>query len=327
MQISTTIETWPLKSAFRISGHVIESVKVVVVTAQEGGMSGRGEACGVSYRGETAEGMVAQIAEIAHRHAHGLTRETTQTLLPAGGARNALDCALWELEARQQRRPVWQLAGLNPPRALLTTFTVGADAPATMAGRARAYTGARAIKIKLIGDELDTARIRAVREACPNAWLGVDANQGFTVEGLRTLLPELVAANVQLLEQPFPIGREADMDKFVSPIPTAADESVQTAADLPHLVGRFDVINIKLDKSGGLTHALHMAQAAQRLGLRLMVGNMIGTSWAMASAFIVGQSCDIVDLDGPLLLSSDRQPPVRYHDGYIDCPDAVWGTP
>lgn len=327
MQMNVKIETWPLKTPFRITGHVITSIDVVVVNLHVNGCLGRGEAAGVPYRNDTPQRMVAQLEEIAARPGEKLTRASVQELLPPGGARNALDCALWELEARKQGNPVWQLAGLDPPRALQTTCTVGADAPDVMAERARAYRGASAVKIKLIGDEIDAQRVRAVRKACPRAWLGVDANQGYTPERLQALLPELVAADVQLLEQPFRIGSESDMDGLHCPIPVAADESVQTLEDLPGLVGRFDVINIKLDKCGGLTHALRMAREARRLGFQLMVGNMIGTSWAMASAFIVGQGCEIVDLDGPLLLAADRQPAVRYRDGHIECPDEVWGAP
>jgi L-alanine-DL-glutamate epimerase-like enolase superfamily enzyme len=327
MEINVNIETWPLKTPFRITGHVITSVDVVVVKLQENGYTGRGEACGVAYRNDTPQRMVAQLLEITARPGEELTRESVQERLPAGGARNALDCALWELEARKQGRPVWQLAGLDSPRPLRTTCTVGADMPDVMAERARAYRGASAVKIKLTGDEIDAERVRAVRKACPQAWLGVDANQGFTPAGLQLLLPDLVAADVQLIEQPFSIGRESDMDGLDCPIPLAADESVQTLEDLPQLVGRFEVINIKLDKCGGLTHALRMAQEARRMGFRLMVGNMIGTSWAMASAYIVGQACEIVDLDGPLLLAADRQPAVSYRDGNIECPDEVWGAP
>jgi L-Ala-D/L-Glu epimerase len=329
-QLSAEREAWPLARPFRISGNVFHSLDVVVVTLHDRGKVGRGEACGVGYRNDTASRMMAQLTEIAALPGDNpLTRASVQKLLPAGGARNALDCAAWELEARQRGCSVWQLAGVCEPRRLLTTFTVGADEPDAMAERARSYAGARAVKVKLTGDDIgiDIERVRAVRNACPNVWLGVDANQGYCRERLLRLMPELVAADVQLLEQPLAVGREAEMEGLDSPIPVAADESVQTIEDLPRLVGRFDVINIKLDKCGGLTHALRMAHEARRLGFKLMVGNMLGTSWAMASAFVVGQWCEIVDLDGPLFFSSDRQPAVAYRDGYIECPDEVWGGP
>jgi L-alanine-DL-glutamate epimerase-like enolase superfamily enzyme len=196
-----------------------------------------------------------------------------------------------------------------------------------MAEGARKYSGAKAIKIKLTGSfELDIERVRAIREARPDVWLGVDANQGFD----RSVLPALVQAmarhNVSLIEQPLPRGREADLEGFDSPIPIAADESVLGLADVPGLVGRFQVVNIKLDKCGGLTEALLMAKEARRLNLGVMVGNMVGTSLAMAPAFILGQFCDYVDLDGPTFLKEDRVPGVQYKDGEIWCPDEVWGS-
>jgi L-alanine-DL-glutamate epimerase-like enolase superfamily enzyme len=195
-----------------------------------------------------------------------------------------------------------------------------------MARDAISYVEARAIKLKLIGDGSDADRVGAVRAARPDVWLGVDANQGLDRPGLEALLPALVEAEVALLEQPVPVGADASLDGLASPIPIAADESAQTLADLETLVGRYDVINIKLDKCGGLTEALALAHAARDLGLSVMVGNMCGTSLAMAPAFVVGQLCDIVDLDGPLLLARDRHVAVSYKDGQIDCPRGLWGS-
>jgi L-Ala-D/L-Glu epimerase len=249
-----------------------------------------------------------------------------QRLLPNGGARNALDCALWDLEAKLTGRAAWQIAGMDAPRALLTTFTVSAKHPDRMAAEARRYADAKAIKLKLTGESVDADRVRAVRAARPDVWLGVDANQGFTRAVLESLMPVLTEAGVALIEQPFRVGQERELDGLSSPIAVAADESVQDGADLPALVGRFDVVNIKLDKCGGLTEGLAMARVARQLGLRVMVGNMAGTSLAMAPSFLVGQSCDVVDLDGPALLSSDRPIPVSYEDGMIFCPDALWGA-
>jgi len=195
-----------------------------------------------------------------------------------------------------------------------------------MAKGARDYAGARAIKIKLTGEAaLDLARVEAVRRARPDAWLGVDANQGYERRDLEWLVEELLAQRVALLEQPLARGREADLEGYKSPIPIAADESALTLADVPGLVGRFDVVNIKLDKCGGLTEGLAMAAEARRLGLGVMVGNMVGTSLAMAPAFILGQLCDFVDLDGPTFLTSDRSPGVAYRDGTIMCGEEVWG--
>jgi L-alanine-DL-glutamate epimerase-like enolase superfamily enzyme len=196
-----------------------------------------------------------------------------------------------------------------------------------MAERASKYTQARALKLKLTGElELDSARVRAVRQARPGTWLGVDANQGYEIGALDALMEVLVAADVALLEQPLKRGREADLDGYTSPIPIAADESCLTLAEVPALAGRFDVVNIKLDKCGGLTEALAMAHEARRLGLSVMVGNMVGTSLAMAPAFVVGQLCDIVDLDGPTFLAQDREPSIVYDAGEVWSGPNVWGS-
>lgn len=326
MKLHTEIERWPLRTAFRISGYTFTSIDVLVASIEKDGVIGRGEAAGVYYRNETAASLLKQIEPLRARIEAGITRDCLQKLLPAGGARNALDCALWELESRSFGRPVWELVGLAPPRPLLTTFTCGAEEPSVMVATAQSYSGARAIKLKLTGDPVDEDRVRAVREALPHVWLGVDANQGFTRATLERLMPVLVDARVSLIEQPLPIGQEAQLDGFASPIPLAADESVQGLADLPGLTGRFDVINMKLDKCGGLTEGLAMARRARELGLETMVGNMIGTSLAMAPAFLVGQLCSVVDLDGVALLASDRPAGVRYGDGFVSCPAGLWGA-
>ncbi|HEY4970051.1 MAG TPA: enolase C-terminal domain-like protein, partial [Steroidobacteraceae bacterium] len=239
--------------------------------------------------------------------------------------RNALDCALWDLEAKLTGRPAWQIAGLERPQRLLTTLTCGAETPEKMAATALGYAQARAIKLKLTGEPVDAERVRAVREARQDVWLGVDANQGFTREFLQWIMPVLVETRVQLIEQPFPIGQESLLDGFQSSIPMAADESVQSLADIAGLVGRFSVANIKLDKCGGLTEGLEMARASRELGLDVMVGNMLGTSLAMAPAFLVGQLCNIVDLDGPVSLKADRAITVDYTEGFIRCPEMLWG--
>jgi L-alanine-DL-glutamate epimerase-like enolase superfamily enzyme len=196
-----------------------------------------------------------------------------------------------------------------------------------MAAGARHYRDAKAIKLKLTGEPQDANRVSAVRDARPDVWLGVDANQGFTRPFLETLIPVLVAANVALIEQPYPVGQESLLDGFASPIPIAADESAQCFADLASLVGRFQTVNIKLDKCGGLTEGLAMAREAARLGLEVMVGNMLGTSLAMAPSFLLGQLCSVVDLDGPIFLAEDRTPAVCYRDGMIECPEVLWGAP
>jgi L-alanine-DL-glutamate epimerase-like enolase superfamily enzyme len=326
LKLTVAVERLGFSAPFRIAGFLFEHQDAVVVTVEDGSNRGRGEACGVYYLNDNAEQMVAALE--GHRAAveAGIDRASLQQLLPAGGARNALDCALWELDARRTGKPVWELAGLDPPRPLITTFTLGADAPPVMAEGARKWAEAQALKVKLTGDlELDIARVRAVREARPEVWLGVDANQAYTLAGLGSLIGALLEAQVIQIEQPLARGREADLDNFDSPIPLVADESALGVADVAGLVGRFDLVNIKLDKCGGLTEALAMAREARRLDLGVMVGNMMGSSLAMAPSFIVGQLCDVVDLDGPTFLSHDRVPGVTYSHGMIWVDEAVWG--
>lgn len=326
VRMMTAVERLPLKAPFRISGYVFEGFDVIVVTLDDGSHRGRGEGAGAYYLGETAETMLAALEP--HRAAieQGASRAELQTLLPPGGARNAVDCAMWELEAARTGLPAWRIAGIDPPRPLVTTFTLSADDPAAVEAGARRYASAQAIKLKLSGEpDLDAARVAAVRRVRPDVWLGVDANQGYRRDGLERLIALLVDNRVSLLEQPLPRGAEAELEGLRSPVPIAADESVLSLADVDGLVGRFDVVNIKLDKCGGLTEALAMAHRARALGLQVMVGNMISTSLAMAPAFVVGQLCDVVDLDGPTFLERDREPSVSYlDDGTIWCDETVW---
>lgn len=327
LRLQHRVETLQLSEPFRISGYVFEAMDVMVVELDDGEHRGRGEGAGVYYTGDDAPGMVEQIE--AHHDALEAcsSRLGLRDILPAGGARNAVDCAMWELEAKRAGKTAWQLAGLDEPHPLVTTFTIGADSIDRMAAKALQYAGARAIKIKLTGElELDIARVKAVRETRPDVWIGVDANQGFTIDSLQALVAAMADCKVSLVEQPLARGREADLDGFASAIPLAADESALTLDDVPGLVGRFDVVNIKLDKCGGLTEALMIADAARRHGLAVMVGNMVGTSLAMAPAFILGQQCEIVDLDGPTFLKRDRSPGAIYENGMIRCPDDIWGS-
>jgi len=316
----------PFKVPFRISGYVFTESPVTVVTLSDGQSIGRGEAAGVYYLKDTPETMLATLEE--HRAAieSGPSREELRSLLPPGGARNAVDCALWELESKRTRTPAWKLAGISSPRPLLTTFTVSANDPVAMAAGAKNFAQARAIKLKLTGEvDLDIERVRAVRAARPEVWLGVDANQGYNRTTLEKLLPVLHEVRVSLLEQPCARGREAELDGIDHSIPIAADESVLGLDEVEGLPDRFDVVNIKLDKCGGLTEGLLISQRARSLGMKVMVGNMIGTSLAMAPAFILGQHCDVVDLDGPVFLQRDCKPGVRYEGGYVICDDNVWG--
>jgi L-alanine-DL-glutamate epimerase-like enolase superfamily enzyme len=256
----------------------------------------------------------------------GVSREELRALLPPCGARNALDAALWELESFQQGKPIWQLAGLPLPKPLITTFTIGADPPNEVLATLDDYASAKSIKIKLDGDvDGDSERVSLVRELRPGVWLMVDANQGYDRDRLERLLPVLVSADVAILEQPCKRGSEAELDGLDSSIPIAADESLLGLEELPALVGRFQVANIKLDKCGGLTEALLMEKQARRLGLKVMVGNMGGSSLAAAPAFLFGQLCDYADLDGPKFIRADLLEHVSYQDGRIHCPPNVWG--
>ncbi len=318
-------ERWPLATPLRDGGGLLSELEVVVVTLRQQAYVGRGEAAGVHYHGEDARSMVEQIESVRERVERGVTRSELLEVLPPGGARNALDCALWEIEAARVGRAAWQLAGLPAPRALLTTYTIGADSPEAMASQARSFASARAIKLKLLGDPLDFERVRAVRAARPDCWLCVDANESFTPRFFARILPALLDARVQLIEQPFPAGKDALLDQVRCSIPIAADESAQDANDLLRLRGRYACVNIKLDKCGGLTAALEMARQARDLNLDIMVGCMAGTTLAMAPAFLVGQLARIVDLDGPVLLRDDRPPAAVYENGTLWCPQAAWG--
>jgi L-alanine-DL-glutamate epimerase-like enolase superfamily enzyme len=327
MQLSVARERIPLSEPFKITGYTFTDVAVVVARVGDRGAQGEGEAAGVYYLDDGPDRMCAAIEHVRHDIEAGIDRESLRRLLPPGGARNALDCALWDLEAKRLRQPVWRIAGLERPRALLTTFTIPANEPGAMAAKAVAYVQAKSLKLKLTGEPaLDGERMRAVRRARPDAWLGVDANQGFTPATLTALMPDLVACHVKLVEQPFARGREDGLDGFRCPIPVAADESVQGLAEIEPLVGRFDMVNIKLDKCGGLTEGLAMAAEARRLGLGVMVGNMVGSSLAMAPAWILGQLCDINDLDGTLFIARDRDVTMKFENGQVSYPDQGWGA-
>lgn len=328
MQLAVTRDHLPLSAPFTITGYTFTEMTVVVARLRDGNAAGEGEAAGVYYFNDDADHMCGAIEGVRREIETGIDREALRQLLPPGGARNALDCALWDLEAKRARQPAWRLAGLEPPKPLTTTFTIPANDPGTMAAKAVEYAQARSLKLKLTGDPaLDAARVRAVRKARPDTWLGVDANQGFDANSLEALMPALVACKVKLVEQPFARGREAQLEGLRCPIPVAADESVQGLADIEPMVGRCDIINIKLDKCGGLTEGLAMAAEARRLGLGVMVGNMVGTSLAMAPAWLLGQLCDLADLDGTLFITQDRDPAMVFENGRVSYPARGWGSP
>jgi L-alanine-DL-glutamate epimerase-like enolase superfamily enzyme len=324
-----TVEKAEIRFAepFRITGYVFESMPSIVARIADGSVTGRGEAAGVYYLGDDQDRMLATIEEVRPEIESGLSRDRLQQLLPACGARNALDCALWELDSRLANVPVWKLAGVPRPRPLVTTFTLPADDPAVLSAKVAKLAFAKAIKLKLDGNaDLDRERIAVVRGARPDAWLAVDANQGFVPADLDKLGAAARDYSVSLIEQPLKRGEDSGLQGWRPGVPVAADESILDLDELEQLGHYFDVINIKLDKCGGLTEALTMARAARMFGKQVMVGNMGGSTLAMAPGFVLGQICDVVDLDGPYGLADDPLAGEIYRDGMIYVPETLWGA-
>jgi L-Ala-D/L-Glu epimerase len=323
--LSVRSERWPIAGAFTISRGSKTEAEVVVAELAEGGICGRGECVPYARYGETVAGVAAAIAALAEDVACGLGRAELQRALPAGAARNALDCAFIDLEAKRSGRPAYECLGLDPPRPQLTAYTISLTTPDAMAAAAAAASARPLLKVKLGGDG-DPNRIAAVRRAAPRAELIVDANEGWRAENLAANLAACAAAGVTLVEQPLPAADDAALATIARPIPVCADESVHDRGSLAVLVGKYDAVNIKLDKAGGLTEALALAAAAETMGFALMVGCMISTSLAIAPALLVAQHARVVDLDGPLLLAQDRLHGMRFA-GSIVHPAAreLWG--
>lgn len=322
-RIDVDVERWPIDGAFVISRGARTEAVVVVATVEESGVKGRGECVPYSRYGETVEGVCAQIGglDIA-----SLDRQSLRSALPAGAARNAVDCALWDLEARQQAATAAAIAGLAAPKPVLTCYTLSLDTPAAMAARARAVGHLPLLKLKLGGGLEDGERMRAVRAARPDARLVADANEAWSPDDLMPLLAIATETGIEVIEQPLPASADAMLAAIPHAVPLCADESVHATMDLEAIAGRYDAVNIKLDKAGGLTEALAMQARARALGLKLMVGCMVSTSLAMAPAFLLAQDADWVDLDGPLLLARDRIPGITYRDGWMSPPPpGLWG--
>jgi L-alanine-DL-glutamate epimerase-like enolase superfamily enzyme len=316
-------ESWAMKVPFRITGHVFTEARVLHVKVLENGCQGRGEASGVYYLDETPDSMLAQAEAVRPALERGADREALRDLLPAGGARNAIDCALWDLEAKLSGQSIWELTGIQP-RETITVNTVGIDTIPRMAAAAQALDTPK-IKVKLDGD-VPLERITAVREARPDAEIVVDVNQGWTFEQLVDLAPRFRELGVAMIEQPLPRGGDAALEGYRPPIPLCADESCLYTKEFDQAARRYQMINIKLDKTGGLTEALDLAALAQAEGIGLMVGNMVGTSLAMAPGFVIAQLCRFVDLDGALFLKQDREHPMAFHSGVIAPPSPeLWG--
>ncbi|WIX34882.1 dipeptide epimerase [Salinicola sp. JS01] len=314
-----------LAERFTISRGARSEARVVTVSLSDAGHVGHGECVPYAHYGESVASVIAQIESLREALASGLDREALQTRLPAGAARNAVDCALWDLEAKRRAMPVWALAGLAPPQVQVCAYTLSLDTPAAMRDKARCHAERPLLKIKL-GGEGDLERLRAVREGAPRARLIVDANEGWDLPTYQRLAPRLVELGIEMVEQPLPAADDASLAQIERRLPVCADEACHDRSSLAALVGRYDLINIKLDKSGGLTEALALKREAQALGFGVMVGCMVGSSLSMAPALLVAQGAAVVDLDGPLLLARDRDPGLHYDAmGVHPAPPALWG--
>jgi L-alanine-DL-glutamate epimerase-like enolase superfamily enzyme len=317
-------KNWPLHKPFKISREVATHAETIICEISDGEHRGRGEAAGVSYAGETIQSITAQIEAIVDEVADGLGLEDLQSLLAPGGARNAVDCALWDLEAKRAGRTVWEMIGWEP-KAVTTVYTVGIDEPEDMEKDAAAHADQPIIKVKVgIGDPL--AQIAAIRTGAPDSAIVIDANQAWSIEDLERYTSPLKDLGVEMIEQPMHAGDDEALRGYVSSLPLCADESCATSADLERLQGLYSMVNIKLDKTGGLTEALKLANMAEDMGFELMVGNMLGSSLAMAPSFVIAQRCRYVDIDGPLLQAEDCDHAMHYERGRVDVfgPE-LWG--
>ncbi len=321
MKADVTPESFRLAEVFTISRGSRTEAQVLTVSMTDGQYHGRGECVPYARYGETMDSVAAQIAALSD----DVNRAALQELLPAGAARNAVDCAMWDLEAKAAGQRVWDLADLSAPEPLVTAYTLSLAAPDAMRAAAAKHAQRPLLKIKL-GGEGDMARLEAVRAGAPSTDIIVDANEGWTADTYSELAPHLVRLGVKLVEQPLPAGDDDLLAEIDRPLPVCADESCHDRASLPDLKGKYDMVNIKLDKTGGLTEALALRDVARAEGYGVMVGCMVGTSLAMAPAVLLAQGADVVDLDGPLLLAEDRVPPLTYEGSHVHPPtSALWG--
>jgi len=317
-------QSWPLDKPFRISRGARTEARVVVVTVTDGQHIGRGEAVPIRRYNQSPASVLAQIESIKSRQC--LDRQQIQKLLPAGAARNALDCAFWDLEAKISGKRAWELANIPLAPEVKTSFTISLDTPAAMAAVAKVHATAPILKLKLGGDDPDLARVKAVREAAPAARLLIDANESWTSDHYCKVAPALCQFGIELIEQPFPADADEVLETLDHPVPVCADEGCHTTADLPRLKNRYEMVNIKLDKSGGLTEAMLLTERAREAGFKLLIGCMVCTSLGIAPARLLASAADYVDLDGPLLLAGDRHHAVSYDNGRIGIPPReLWG--
>ncbi|MBB5755050.1 N-acetyl-D-Glu racemase DgcA [Prosthecomicrobium pneumaticum] len=324
-RVSVTIERFPIAGRFTIARGSRTEAVVVVATIEADGVTGRGECVPYARYGESVEGVAAAILAETEGLAAGLDRETLRRVMPPGAARNAIDCALFDLEAKTSGRPAAEIAGIAPPRPLVTAYTLSLDTPEAMETAALAAADRPLLKVKL-GGAGDPERIRAVRRGAPKARLIADANEAWTIADFAQNMAACAAADVELIEQPLPAAEDAALADLARPVPVCADESLHVGGDLGGLAGRYDAVNVKLDKAGGLTEALVLIDAAVEAGFDVMVGCMLGSSLAMAPAVLAAQKARYVDLDGPLLLAADRTPGLVYRGSLVMPPDpALWG--
>ncbi len=318
-------QSWPMRGVFTISRGSRTEQEVLLVELNDGQHRGRGECVPYKRYGESFESVTAEIESLRGSLSAGLDRAALQELLPAGAARNGVDCALWDLEAKRSGKRAWDLAGMPAPEGIVTAYTLSLDTPEKMGEAAKANAERPLLKLKLAGPE-DLDRVRAVRENAPGATVIVDANEGWSLQQYRDLSPKLADLGIAMIEQPL----HAEMDDHLlgedRPVPLCADESCHDRASLPALKGKYDMVNIKLDKAGGLTEALALKQAAEAEGYRIMIGCMMATSLAMAPAMLLARGADFTDLDGPLWIAEDNQPALAFSGSVMSPPEAaLWG--
>jgi L-Ala-D/L-Glu epimerase len=325
VEVAVAVSRWPIRGHFTIARGSRTEAVVVEVTLRSDGAVGRGECVPYPRNGESVDSVLAQIEAMRPALEAGISTAELQSFMPKGAARNAVDCALWDLAAKQAGQPVWQLAGLPAPEPVTTAFTLSLDTPDAMEAAARAAAARPLLKIKL-GGAGDLDRLAAVRRGAPGSRLIVDANEGWPLDAIPALAEACAAMGVALIEQPLPAAEDAALEGLQLPVPLCADESMHSAADVARLAGRYQCVNIKLDKTGGLTEAIAARQAALAAGLDIMIGCMVGTSLAMAPATILTPHARYVDLDGPLLLAADREPGLTYQGSTLmPAPPALWG--
>ena len=324
LTIEAREEIWPLKGPFRISRGSRTEAQVVFVTVSDGEHTGRSECVPIKRYGQSVQSVIAQIDSI--RRENNLDRQRLQKLLPASAARNALDCALWDLESKISSKRVWELANIPVISEVVTSFTISLDTPKKMGAAAKASSTSPILKLKLGGDSSDLASVKAAREAAPSSRLIIDANESWSAEHYEEIVPALKKLGIELIEQPFPADADEVLESLDHPIPVCADESCHTTTDLPRLTNRYETINVKLDKTGGLTEALRLCENARQSGFKLLIGCMVCTSLGISPARLLATFAEWIDLDGPLLLARDGDHGLTYRNGKLGLPSRdLWG--